>query len=435
MDDRKEREQLKLRMFFDPDRWERLLNQAHEKELNRTLIQYFMTPKGRAELYDAIVNYNYTIQVPHEANIPKYPTGFRLVVVNEDVDRIYASVYTDMMFELHFDCIYETSKAYQKGIGCGKVVNEVCEQLEKYNKGYKSDMTHYFDSTPLREILKIFDKLKMDTSVDKPIVDYYKSNLIFDEHNNLVEKYLGMKQGCAFSAFLANVLLYDVDKEISEMKDVLYVRYSDDILILGKNADEAMEILKDRLSEKGLSLNPKKTEVISNEKWFEFLGFKIKGKYITFSKKSIVNLVTEINNFTIKYKRKIRNEFIYNISPKKAINKILRYLYKNFTVDAKHSFGWAEYFLSIVNVKKDIITINNYIMDCIRATFTNKKKVGTICSVSDRDNYTVVRTKGKNVKANRNKTPKIIEGYVSMVDMWNTIRTDKDLFRLKARLL
>ena len=35
MDDRKEREQLKLRMFFDPDRWERLLNQAHEKELNR----------------------------------------------------------------------------------------------------------------------------------------------------------------------------------------------------------------------------------------------------------------------------------------------------------------------------------------------------------------------------------------------------------------
>ena len=74
-------------------------------------------------------------------------------------------------------------------------------------------------------------------------------------------------------------------------------------------------------------------------------------------------------------------------------------------------------------------------MDCIRATFTNKKKVGTICSVSDRDNYTVVRTKGKNVKENRNKTPKIIEGYVSMIDMWNTIRTDKDLFRLKARLL
>ena len=50
MDDRKEREQLKLRMFFDPDRWERLLNQAHEKELNKTLIQYFMTPKGREEL-------------------------------------------------------------------------------------------------------------------------------------------------------------------------------------------------------------------------------------------------------------------------------------------------------------------------------------------------------------------------------------------------
>lgn len=33
MDDKKEREQLKLRMFFDPDRWGRLLNQAYEKKL------------------------------------------------------------------------------------------------------------------------------------------------------------------------------------------------------------------------------------------------------------------------------------------------------------------------------------------------------------------------------------------------------------------
>lgn len=430
----KEREQIKLKMFFDKERWERLLNTANEKGLNSDLIRYFMTPEGRIDLYNKIVNKQYKIFPPHKAKIPKDTGGFRIVYVNEDVDRIYLSIYNDMMFELHLDMIYKTSKAYQKGISCGNIVIEVSQQLIDY-EGYKSDMTHYFDSTPLRELIKIFNKFQMDTCVDIPVVEYYKSNLVFDEDNKLIEEYAGMKQGCAFSTFLANVLLYDVDKEISEMKDVLYVRYSDDILIVGKNADAAMEVLKEKLSEKGLSLNPKKTEKISNDKWFEFLGFKIKGSKITFSKKSINNIKTEIESSTIKYKKHTKNGIIHNISTKKAINKINKYLYKNYTVNENKSFGWAEYFLSVVNVQKDIETIDNYIKDCIRATQTKCKKVGGIGSVNDRLDYTVIRGTGKNVKANRDKTDSIIDGYISMVDMWKTINTDKELFRLKARLL
>ena len=431
---KKEREQIKLKMFFDKDRWERLLNTANKKGLNSDLIRYFMTPEGRIDLYNKIVNKQYKIFPPHKAKIPKDTGGFRIVYVNEDVDRIYLSIYNDMMFELHSDMIHESCKSYQKGISCGNTVKSVSKQLIYYN-GYKSDMTHYFDSTPLREIIKIFDLLQMDTCVDIPVVEYYKSNLVFDEDNKLIEEYAGMKQGCAFSTFLANVLLYDVDKEISEMKDVLYVRYSDDILIIGKNADVAMEVLRQRLSEKGLSLNPKKTEKISNEKWFEFLGFKIKGKEISFSDKSVNNIKTIIRNCTVDYKREIKGNIIYDISPQKAINKLNRIFYKNYTVYNNHDFGLAEYFLPVVNVKKDIETINIYAIDAIRSTFTGKKKIGNICSVNDRDDYTIVRTKGRNVKANRNKTEPKIKGYVSLVDMWNTINTDKQAFKLKARLL
>ena len=435
MDDRKEREQLKLRMFFDPDRWERLLNQAHEKELNRTLIQYFMTPKGRAELYDRIVNHNYAIQVPHKTKIPKDTGGFRIVYANEDEDRIYLSVYNDMMSELHSDRVHKNCKSYQKGISCGNTVKEVSKQLTKYHRGYKADMTHYFDSVPLREILHVFDVLEMDTCLDIPVVNYYKSNLVFDEDDNLIEEYSGMKQGCAFSSFLANTLLYEVDKEISEIEDVLYVRYSDDILIVGKNADIAMNKLKLRLAIMGLSLNPKKTEVISNERWFEFLGFKIKGKQITFSRKSVRTLITEINKCTIKYKLHTRKGIVHDISPTKAINKINRYLYKNYTVNRKKEFGWAEYFLPIVNVYQDINTLDEYIKDCIRATYTKHKKVGGIGSIDNNDKFTVNRNNRNQIGYNIENTDKEIEGYISMIAMWDTIRTDKDAFRTKARTL
>ena len=191
-----------------------------------------------------------------------------------------------MMFELHSCFISVYCKSYQKGISCPNTVKEVSKQLENYN-GYKADMTHYFDSTPLKQINKLFDKLKMSTRVDLPVREYYNSNLVFDEDDNLIEEYAGMKQGCAFSTFLANAMLYYIDEKLGNMKDLLYVRYSDDILFVGKDSEKAMKILKKELKKLGLKLNPKKTEKITNDKWFDFLGFKIKGKQITFSTKSI----------------------------------------------------------------------------------------------------------------------------------------------------
>ena len=110
-------------------------------------------------------------------------------------------------------------------------------------------------------------------------------------------------------------------------------------------------------------------------------------------------------------------------------------MYKNFTVNNKRAFGWGEYFLTTVNVEKDIKIIDEWIKDCIRACKTGKKKVGGIGSVNDRYNYTIARGKGKHVSSNLKNTGKIIYGYTSMVDMWKTINHSKDLYRLKARMM
>lgn len=421
-----ELEKIKFKMIFDKDRMERLLNQAYEKNINVALLRKLMQPEYQMQLYNALLSKEYKIFPPHKAKIPKDNGDFRTVYVNEDLDRIYLSLYNDMMFELHSCFISVYCKSYQKGISCPNTVKEVSKQLENYN-GYKADMTHYFDSTPLKQINKLFDKLKMSTIVDLPVREYYNSNLVFDENDNLIEEYAGMKQGCAFSTFLANAMLYDIDEKLGNMKDLLYVRYSDDILFVGKESEKAMKILKRELKKLGLKLNPKKTEKITNDRWFDFLGFKIKGKKITFSTKSISNIKKEIEKITIKYNGKISQD--------KIINKINAHLYKNFTVNNKRAFGWGEYFLTTVNVEKDIRIIDEWIKDCIRACKTGKKKVGGIGSVNDRGNYTLVRGKGKHVSSNLKNTSKIIYGYVSMVDMWRTINHSKDLYRLKARMM
>ena len=143
--------------------------------------------------------------------------------------------------------------------------------------------------------------------------------------------------------------------------------------------------------------------------------------------KSISNIKKEIEKITIKH-----ND---NISQDKIINKINAHLYKNFTVNNKRAFGWGEYFLTTVNVEKDIRIIDEWIKDCIRACKTGKKNVGGIGSVNNRYDYTMVRGKGKHVSSNLKKTEKIIKGYTSMVDMWKTINYSKDLYRVKARMM
>ena len=419
-------EKLKFEMMFNKDRMLRLLNQAYEKNINVALLRKLMQPEYQLQLYNALLNKEYKIFPPHKAKIPKDNGDYRTVYVNEDIDRIYLSLYNDMMFELHSCFISVYCKSYQKGISCPNIVREVSEKL-RFHKGYKADMTHYFDSTPLKQINKLFDKLRMVTRVDLPVREYYNSNLVFDENDNLIEEFAGMKQGCAFSTFLANAMLYDIDEKLGNMKDLLYVRYSDDILFVGKESEKAMKILKRELKKLGLKLNPKKTEKITNDRWFDFLGFKIKGSQITFSTKSISNIKKEIEKITIKHNGKISQD--------KIINKINAYLYKNFTVNNKRAFGWGEYFLTTVNVEKDIRIIDEWIKDCIRACKTGKKKVGGIGSVNDRESYTIVRGKGKHVSSNLKKTGKIIRGYTSMVDMWRTINHSKDLYRLKARMM
>ena len=59
----------------------------------------------------------------------------------------------------------------------------------------------------------------------------------------------------AVSPFLANYILRDVDEAISKL-NVLYYRYSDDILILGPDFEQARDILYRKLAEKGLTINP-----------------------------------------------------------------------------------------------------------------------------------------------------------------------------------
>ena len=119
-----------------------------------------------------------------------------------------------------------------------------------------------------------------------------------------------------------------------------------------------------------------------------------------------------------------------NISLTKAINQVNNYLYKG-----NGEYAWATQVLPIVNCEKDIDTLNQYVMDCLRAVQTQKKHIGGLGVVINKDDYTILRGTGKNVKANRMKTPKEIDGYMSLRCMQNALLTDRELYNTLVRML
>lgn len=406
-----------LQMFFDIDRWTKAIEKGIFKDIRKDILIRLTDESTRLGMADGMLKGRYEITPPHIARIPKDNGEYRTVYVNEPVDRVVLGIANDLLFDLMPEMLHPSCKSYQKGVSCGRVVTEVSRNIVGGPDGYlgwKADLSKYFDSVPIRYIDEAFDKVEAAHG-RSVLVDvlrkYYHNDLYFDGENKLRRQFQSLKQGCAVASWLADVLLYDLDEELSGM-DGFYVRYSDDMLFVGKDYQKAMEVLEKRLGEKSMRLNPKKVEYLTADRWFKFLGFSIRGGMISLSSSRIKTFQKEIEACTIR---------VPGISLTRAVNRVNRYLYKG-------EFSWAAQILPVCNVKKDIDRLNNFVMDCLRAVQTGKRKVGGLGYVRNRSDGCIDRGCGRNVKANREKTDRNIPGYLTIGCMRNALMTSRSVY-------
>lgn len=98
-----------------------------------------------------------------------------------------------------------------------------------------------------------------------------------------------------------------------------------------------------------------------------------------------------------------------------------QYLYKG-------EFSWATQILPVCNVRKDLDELNMFVMDCLRAVKTGKRKVGGLGYVRTKPDGCIVRGCGRNVKANRSKTAGNISGYLTIGCMRNALLTSRAVY-------
>lgn len=139
-----------------------------------------------------------------------------------------------------------------------------------------ADIKKCFDSLDHHVLLRFVSQKISDPDFLKLIQQWLTNDVIeFGETGPTIQ---GVAQGSVLSPLLANIYLDPLDKHFEKL-DIPFVRYADDITIMAKTKVEArkrLKIMEDFLMEPlHLQLKPAKTNFVSIDEGFSFLGFRI----------------------------------------------------------------------------------------------------------------------------------------------------------------
>lgn len=430
-------------IFLDVGLWSEVIEHGLRRGMPRYVVAQLQDPHFRADLCDRIADREYQISPPHTGYRAKEGGGERMFLANEPLDRLLLNAIYKWLLRNESAMIHPSCLSYQEGVGIGRIVRQLSQQMSSLETGCengivgrKFDIHKYFESVGRTYIHQAFDRVEQHyghSAVIDMLRDYYDSDVYFDSRRHEpVEAYQGIKQGCAISSWLANVLLFPLDEAMSRLPGC-YLRYSDDIIYVGKDYETATRTIEQHLKQMGLSLNARKIEDVTTSDFVRFLGYGLRGSEITLSGKWVKTFQRNIDRLTIKDARLIKR--VRNIRRKgganmhaeldavlaKASRKVIRYLYYG---DGQHA--WASLALGIINREQDLLQLSLYCTDALRAVYTGKTQIGGLgFSVS----AGILRGKGRNVNANRLATARLsakssasadagwLDGYYSLLAM------------------
>lgn len=173
---------------------------------------------------------------------------------------------------LFSDCVY----AYRPGKSALEALEMITERIqrEKFEWVLRLDIEHFFDTICVdRLITQMKGRIKEEDSLE--LIKTICTAPSVSDTGILEKKRRGIYQGSAVAPVLSNIYLSEFDQTMEKECD-FYIRYSDDIIVLGRSRQILEELLTkvNLLLEKvGLTLNKSKTAILPVEKGFHFLGY------------------------------------------------------------------------------------------------------------------------------------------------------------------
>jgi retron-type reverse transcriptase len=175
------------------------------------------------------------------------------------------------------------------GRGSHAAVNRVAQFARRESNTWvlQLDISKYFYSVPHAQLKERALRHIGDHDVRQLLIDLIDSYRTGNNYNHLfaddslyrTNPNKGMPIGNLSSQLFANIYLNDFDHWIKETLSVKhYVRYVDDMVILGHSKEQLQQIcqiITDRLSNEGITIHPKKIRIAPTASGIPFLGYVV----------------------------------------------------------------------------------------------------------------------------------------------------------------
>lgn len=303
----------------------------------------------KEEIIKQIRKREYEPQPVLRVEIPKPNGGVRLLGIPTVVDRVIQHAISQKLTPIFDKQFHENSYGFRP-----KRYAEIAilKALDYMNDGYNwivdIDLERFFDTVHHDRLMNLVSRTVKDGDVISLVRKYLVSGVIInDEYQDSI---IGTPQGGNLSPLLSNIMLNELDWEL-ERRELRFVRYADDCIILVKSEMSARRVqrtitkfIEDKL---GLIVNISKTRISKpTNREMKFLGF---GFYYDRREKLYKAKPHEKSIENFKYKLKQLSKRSWEVSMEYRIEKINQLVR-----------GWINYF-KIGKMKRKIKGITEHL--------------------------------------------------------------------------
>jgi len=237
------------------------------------------------------------VHIPKPGTTETRPLGIPTVR-----DRVVQAAVVNVIEPIFERGFAEHSYGFRPGRGCKDALRRVSKLLEQgYVHVVDADLKGYFDSIPHGQLMARVKERIADGRVLRLIGDFLKADILDDMKRWAPEQ--GAPQGAVLSPLLSNIYLDPLDHLLAR-HGIEMVRYADDFVILCQTAEDAakaLELVKQWVSDNGLTLHPDKTRIVdSRTESFDFLGYTFQGREHWPRKKAVQKMRDTIRAKTVR---------------------------------------------------------------------------------------------------------------------------------------